>query len=69
MHGHTRLNAKAESKILFYIPSADAPSVCLSREHYDEKAWLAFQATVIKGDAQQDTRLRDARNWYDCAHD
>ena len=36
MHAHARLNAKVESKILFYIPSVDVPSVRLTREHYDE---------------------------------
>ena len=30
MHAHARLNAEAESKILFYIPSDDVPSICLS---------------------------------------
>ncbi len=36
MHAHARLNAKAESQILYYIPSIDVPSVRLSKEDYDE---------------------------------
>ena len=36
MHAHARLNAKAEHKILFYIPSIDIPSVRLSKENFDE---------------------------------
>ena len=50
-----------------------------------EDAWQAVQATAIKngapqpglhsagdpqpGDVQQDTRLRDARHWYECAYE
>jgi hypothetical protein len=36
MHAHARLNAKAEYKILFHIPSIDIPTVRLSRENFDE---------------------------------
>ena len=36
MHAHARLNARAEHKILFYIPSIDIPSVRLSKENFDE---------------------------------
>ena len=36
MHSHAKLNAKAESKLLYYIPSIDMPTVRLSREDFDD---------------------------------
>lgn len=36
MHAHARLNAKAAGKVLYYIPSIDAPAVRMSRKDFDE---------------------------------
>ena len=35
MHTHTKLNAKAARKILFYIPSVDVPATGMTREEFD----------------------------------
>ena len=35
MHVHARLNAKAASRVLYYIPSIDIPSVRLSKKDFD----------------------------------
>ena len=36
MHCHAKLNAKAESKLLYYIPSIDTPTVRLTRKDFDD---------------------------------
>ena len=36
MHSHAKLNAKAEGKLLYYIPSIDMPSVRMSRKDFDD---------------------------------
>ena len=36
MHSHAKLNAKADSKLLYYIPSIDIPTVRLSKKDFDD---------------------------------
>ena len=36
MHSHAKLNAKADSKLLYYIPSIDIPTVRLSKKNFDD---------------------------------
>ena len=36
MHSHAKLNAKAEGKLLYYIPSIDMPSVRMSKKDFDD---------------------------------
>jgi hypothetical protein len=36
MHCHAKLNAKADSKLLYYIPAIDIPTVRLTRKDFDD---------------------------------
>ena len=36
MHSHAKLNAKADGKLLYYIPSIDMPSARLSKKDFDD---------------------------------
>ena len=36
MHAHARLNAKADGKLLYYIPSIDIPTVRMGRTDFDD---------------------------------
>ena len=36
MHSHAKLNAKAEGKLFYYIPSIDMPSVRMSKKDFDD---------------------------------
>jgi hypothetical protein len=36
MHAHARLNAKAEGKLLYYIPSIDLPTIRMNRKDFDD---------------------------------
>ena len=48
MHAHARLNAKAASKLLFYVPAIDAPAARIPKEAFDEMRALPNIGTSAK---------------------
>ena len=49
MHSHAKLNAKADSKLLYYIPSIDIPTVRLSKKDFDDMSRHFAFVIVRKG--------------------